>query len=89
MVLRLQILAALDAYYHLVRKFCLSVSYPNRKDETVATNIQFCLFFIAKTWSLTLRSERMLGEFENGKLSRMLGPDIQEVIEKWNELRSE
>jgi hypothetical protein len=42
-----------------------------------------------ETWSLTLREERRLREFENIVLREMFGPKRDEVTGKWRRLHNE
>jgi hypothetical protein len=42
-----------------------------------------------ETWSLTLREEHKLKEFENTLLRRMFGPKREEVAEGWRRLHNE
>jgi hypothetical protein len=42
-----------------------------------------------ETWSLTLREEHRLREFENRVLRRILGPKREEVIGGWRKLQEE
>jgi len=41
------------------------------------------------TWSLTLREERRLREFENRVLMRIFGPERDEVTGEWRKLHNE
>jgi len=38
------------------------------------------------SWSLTLRKERRLSEFENKVLRKIFGPKRDEVTEEWRKL---
>jgi hypothetical protein len=42
-----------------------------------------------ETWSLTLREERGLRVFENKVLSRIFGPERNEVTGEWRKLHNE
>jgi hypothetical protein len=42
-----------------------------------------------ETWSLTLREERRLREFENRVLRRIFGPKRDEVTGSWRKLHNE
>jgi hypothetical protein len=42
-----------------------------------------------EAWSLTLREERRLREFENKVLRRIFGPKREEVTGKWRKLHKE
>jgi hypothetical protein len=42
-----------------------------------------------ETWSLTLREEHRLREFENRVLRRVFGPKRDEVTGEWRKLHSE
>jgi hypothetical protein len=42
-----------------------------------------------ETWSLTLREEHGLREFENGVLRRIFGPKRDEVTGEWRKLHNE
>jgi hypothetical protein len=41
-----------------------------------------------ETWSLTLKEEHRLGEFENRVLRRIFGPKTDEVTGEWRKLHS-
>jgi hypothetical protein len=41
-----------------------------------------------ETWSLTLREEHRLGEFENRALRRIFGPKRDEVAGKWRKVHN-
>jgi hypothetical protein len=42
-----------------------------------------------ETWSLTLREEHRLREFENRVLRRIIGQKRDEVTEEWRKLHNE
>jgi hypothetical protein len=43
----------------------------------------------SETWSLTLREEHGLREFENSVLRRIFGPKRNEIIRGWRKLHNE
>jgi hypothetical protein len=47
------------------------------------------VLFGCKTWSLTLREEHRLREFENRVLRRIFGPQRDEVTGEWRKLHNE
>jgi hypothetical protein len=47
------------------------------------------VLYRCKTWSLTLREERRLREFENRVLRKVFGPKRDEVTGEWRKLHNE
>jgi hypothetical protein len=50
--------------------------------------ILFMVLYGCETWSLTLREEHRLREFENRVLSRIFGPKRDEVTGGWRKLHN-
>jgi hypothetical protein len=61
----------------------------NLKIKTYRTIILLVVLHGSETWSLTLREERRLGEFENRVLKRIFGPTWDEVTGEWRKLHTE
>jgi hypothetical protein len=61
----------------------------NIKIKKCRTVILLVALYGCETWSLTLREERRLGVFENRVLSRIFGPERDEVTGEWRKLRNE
>jgi hypothetical protein len=59
------------------------------KIKIYRTIILLVVLYGCKTWSLALREERRLREFENRVLGRIFGPKRDEVTEKCRKLHSE
>ena len=47
------------------------------------------VFYGCETWSLTLRKEYRLSEFQNRVLRRIFGPKRDEVTREWRKLHNE
>ena len=69
------------------RIFCLTVCYP--KIKIYRTITMPVVLYGCGTWSLTLREERRLREFENRVLMRIFGPERDEVTREWRKLHNE
>jgi hypothetical protein len=54
------------------------------KKKTIVVKVYGC-----ETWSLTLREEHRLREFENRVLRRTFGPERDESIGGWRKLHNE
>jgi len=61
----------------------------NLKIKIYRTIILPVVWYRYKTWSLTLRYERMLRVFENRVLRRLFGPKMNEVTREWRKLHNE
>ena len=76
---------------------CHSVQYllsssllsKNLKIRIHKTLILPVVLYGCETWSLTLREERGLREFENRVLKRIFGPKRDEVTVEWKKLQNE
>jgi hypothetical protein len=55
----------------------------------IHTNNLACCFYGCETWSLTLREECRLTDFENRVLRRIFGPKRDEVTAEWRRLHNE
>ena len=77
--------------YMLLRKNLLSSSLlsNNLKVKIYRTISLTVGVYGCETWSLTLREERRLREFENRVLRRIFGPKGDEVIREWRKLHNE
>ena len=53
------------------------------------TIILTVVLYGCETWSLTLREERRLREFENRMLRRIFGPKRNELTREWRKLHKE
>jgi hypothetical protein len=60
----------------------------NVKVTIYKTIILPVVLYGCETWSLTLREEHRLREFENRVLRRILGPKRDEVMEEWRKLHN-
>ena len=63
--------------------------YLKYKDVHYRTIILAVVLYGCETWSLTLREERKLREFENRVLRRIFGPRGNEVTGEWKKLHNE
>ena len=63
--------------------------YLKYKDVDYRTIILAVVLYGCETWSLTLREERKLREFENRVLRRIFGPRGNEVTGEWKKLHNE
>ena len=67
--------------------FCLPVCYQkNIIIKIYVTNILRAVLYGCETYFLTLTEEDRLRVFENRVLSKMFGPKMNEVTEKWRRL---
>jgi len=60
----------------------------NTKIKIYRTIILPVVLYGCETWSLTLREEHRLRDFENRVLSRVFGPKRDEVTGKWRKLHN-
>ena len=60
----------------------------NTKIKIYRTIILPVVLYGCETWSLTLREEHRLRDFENRVLSRVFGPKTDEVTGKWRKLHN-
>ena len=61
----------------------------NLKIKIYGAIILPCVLYGCETWSLTLREERRLREFDNRVLRRIFGPMRVEVTKEWRKLHNE
>jgi hypothetical protein len=72
------------------RTFCLLTCCQKNITITIyKTIILPVVLYGCKTWSLTLREEHRLGEFENKVLKMIFGPKRDEVTGEWRKLHDE
>ena len=68
---------------------CSSLLSRNFKIKIQRTIILPVVLYGCETWTLTLREERRLREFENRVLRRVFGPKRDEVTGEWRKLHNE
>ena len=79
-----------NACYHSVQNLLSSrLLFKNLKIKIYRTIILPVVLCGCDTWSLTLREERKLREFENKVLRRIFGPRRDEVTGDWRRLHNE
>jgi hypothetical protein len=78
-----------SAYYHSVQSLLPSCLLSrNVKVKIYKTIILPVVLYGCETWSITLREEHRLWEFENRVLRRMFGPGSDEVTGEWRKLHN-
>jgi hypothetical protein len=65
------------------KSFVFQVAIQKLKIKIYRTIILTVVLYGCETWSLTLREERRLREFENRVLKRVFGPKRDEVTGVW------
>ena len=79
-----------NACYHSVQNLLsFMLQFKNLKFKIYTTIILPVVSYGCESWSLTLREERKLREFENMVLRRIFGPRKDEVTEEWRRLHNE
>ena len=79
-----------NACYHSVQNLLSSILLSKNLKIKVHRNIIFpVVLYGCETWSLTLRYERRLWDFENRALRRIFGPKWDEVTGDWRKLYNE
>jgi hypothetical protein len=69
--------------------FAFSFAVKNIKIRKYKTIILPVVLYGCETWSLTLRDQHRLREFENRVLRRIFGPKRDEVTGDWRKLHNE
>jgi hypothetical protein len=76
--------------YHLVQNLLSSsLLSKNIKSKIYKIIILPVVLYVCEIWSLTLRKEHRLRVFENRMLTKMLGPERDEVPREWRRLYKE
>jgi hypothetical protein len=79
-----------NAFYHSVQNLLSShLLSKNLKMRICKTIILPVILYGCESWSLTLREEHRLREFENKVLRRIFGPKRDEVIGGWRKPHNE
>ena len=76
-------------YYSAQNLLSSSLLSKNLKMKMYRTIILPVILYGCETWSLTLRKEHRLREFENRVLRRVFGPKRDEITGKWRKLHNE
>jgi len=71
------------------RHVCIRYNASLNTGEIYRNVILPVVFYGCETWSLTLREERKLREFQNMVLRRIFGPRRDEVMGEWRRLHNE